>query len=315
LDSVATTTADITARDLTITAKSDTKVYDGGIASDETPNVSGLQSGDSIAGLLQTYDNKNVGTGKTMSVSAYTVNDGNSGNNYSISLGTNTAGVITQKVLTVSGITANDKPFDGNTVATLNLGGAGLVGVIGPDAVTLNTAGATGMFITEIVGGPKLVTIVGLTIGGAGAGNYSLSQPPARASITAWSLSGFLPPVGVANTYHDALIPSSPIWNTIKGGQTVPLKFNLFTSVGGTQLTSINDVKEFVLVSMSSCSAGPEDPVETEAFTSTGGTTLRYDGSQFIQNWQTPKATKQQCYRLTMTARDGSQLSAFFKAK
>ena len=109
--------------------------------------------------------------------------------------------VISRKEVTVSGITANNKPFDGNTVATLNFGSATLVGVISPDNVTLNTVGATGAFDTAAVGGPKVVTIAGLTLGGADAGNYSLTQPTAMASITAWSLSGFLQPVGIPNTY------------------------------------------------------------------------------------------------------------------
>jgi hypothetical protein len=47
-----------------------------------------------------------------------------------------------------------------------------------------------------------------------------------------------------------------------------------------------------------------------------GGTSLRYDTTarQFVQNWQTPKAGGQ-CYRVMMTARDGSTISAFFKTK
>ena len=39
----------------------------------------------------------------------------------------------------------------------------------------------------------------------------------------------------------------SRIWNTIKGGQAVPLKFNLFTTAGGTELTNVTDVLGFTL--------------------------------------------------------------------
>ena len=42
----------------------------------------------------ETYDTKNVGTGKTLTPSG-SVNDGNSGNNYTITFVTNTTGVIT----------------------------------------------------------------------------------------------------------------------------------------------------------------------------------------------------------------------------
>jgi hypothetical protein len=119
--------------------------------------------------------------------------------------------------------------------------------------------------------------------------------------------------VGVVNTYAGSPLPNgSTRWNTIKGGQTVPLKFGLFTSVGGAELTAVSDVTGFSLVSLQ-CTGGSEDPLD-ESFTTTGSTVLRYEGGQFIQTWQTPKAARK-CYRLTMIARDGSQLSAFFMTK
>ena len=51
-------------------------------------------------------------------------------------------------------------------------------------------------------------------------------------------------------------------------------------------------------------------------FTTTGGTSLRYDttAGQFIQNWQTPKPAGK-CYQVRMTAIDGSHLDAYFKSK
>ena len=61
------------------------------------------------------------------------------------------------------------------------------------------------------------------------------------------------------------------------------------------------------------CTGGAELPVDPD-FTTTGGTTLRYDGAEFVQNWQTPKSAGQ-CLRVTMTAADGSALSAYFKTK
>jgi hypothetical protein len=59
-----------------------------------------------VTGLAETYDTKNAGTGKTLSVSAYTVNDGNFGNNYTVSTVASIAGVIDPAALTVI---ANDK--------------------------------------------------------------------------------------------------------------------------------------------------------------------------------------------------------------
>jgi hypothetical protein len=158
------------------------------------------------------------------------------------------------------------------------------------------------------------VTIAGLTLVGPGAGNYSLTQPTVEARITAWSLSGFLQPVGIPNTYPGMpSVTTNTVWNTIKGGQTVPLKFKVYASVGGTELTSVTHVDAAFALAALPCPQGLEDPIDS-GFTVTGGTMLRYDGAQFIQNWQTPKSANQ-CYRITMTARDGSQLTAFFKTK
>ena len=97
---------------------------------------------------------------------------------------------VTAKALTVSGITANNKAYDGNSTAALNVGSAALVGVAGGDNVTLNTAGATGAFANKNVGTGKTVTVSGLTLGGADASNYTLTQPTTTADITAQALTG-----------------------------------------------------------------------------------------------------------------------------
>ena len=139
------------------------------------------------------------------------------------------------------------------------------------------------------------------------------APPVAVPVFTAWTLSGFYQPVGIPNTFPGAPgAPSNSVWNTIKGGQTVPLKFELFTSAGGTELTSVSDVAGFALAALP-CSAGLDDPVDPD-FSMNGSTVLRYADGQFIVNWDSPKGANK-CYRVTMTARDGSQLSTFFKTK
>ena len=55
-----------------------------------------------------------------------------------------------------------------------------------------------------------------------------------------------------------------------------------------------------------------EDAVD---FVTTGNTTLRYDGSQFIQNWKTPTASTDTCYRVNVKFLDNSAIFAFFKLK
>ena len=107
--------------------------------------------------------------------------------------------------------------------------------------------------------------------------------------MKAWTLSGFFQPVDMGG-----------VWNIVKGGSTVPLKFEVFAA---NELTDISVVRA---LQSRSCAWGSrcEDPIE---MVTTGGTSLRYDSiaGQFIQNWQTPKAAGT-CYTVTMRTNDGS---------
>ncbi len=80
---------------MTITATSDTKVYDGTTSDSATPTyqVAGLPantlfSGDSFTTLTQAFASKNaLGSDRsTLNVTGYTVNDGNSGKDYTVTL-------------------------------------------------------------------------------------------------------------------------------------------------------------------------------------------------------------------------------------
>jgi hypothetical protein len=90
----------ITAAPLTITAAANTKTYDGTTSTTATPTASGLVGSDSVTGMTQAYANTNAGTGKTINVTAYTVNDGNGGANYSVQAIGSLAGVIDPATLT-----------------------------------------------------------------------------------------------------------------------------------------------------------------------------------------------------------------------
>ena len=105
VNATATTTANITQRGLTISAVTNTKVYDGNVSAAATPTVTGLQTGDTVTGLSETYDNATAGTGKTLSVASYTVNDGNSGGNYNANTVPNTTGVINPAGTAVTTVT------------------------------------------------------------------------------------------------------------------------------------------------------------------------------------------------------------------
>lgn len=94
---------------------------------------------------------------------------------------------VTPKTLTVAaaGLTPNNKVYNGDTAATLVTGSPTLVGVVGTDIVSINTTGATGNFDNRNAGTGKTVTITGLALAGADAGNYTLTDPTRLANITA----------------------------------------------------------------------------------------------------------------------------------
>lgn len=85
--------------------------------------------------------------------------------------------------VTVSGLAA-DKIYDGTNTATVDFSGANLNGVAEGDDVTLVTNGYTASFDNRNAGNGKTVTVGGLTLGGANAGNYTLVQPTFSANIT-----------------------------------------------------------------------------------------------------------------------------------
>ncbi|MBM4463577.1 MAG: Ig-like domain repeat protein, partial [Chloroflexi bacterium] len=186
---VPDTTGVITARALTVSATGVNKVYDGTTGATVTLSDNRVPGDVLILSYgSATFDNKNVGAGKPVSVTGIAVTGADAANYTHNATAAATASII-PKALTVTGITANSKVYDGNTNATLNTGGATLVGVVGGDDVTLSTAGAVGAFANKHVGTGKTVTVSGLTISGDDAGNYTLTQPTTAANITARSIT------------------------------------------------------------------------------------------------------------------------------
>jgi len=118
----AATTATISKAALTIDAVTDSKPFDGTTTSSKTPTVTGVQTGDTVTGLSQSFDSSAIGT-RTLSVNpGYTVNDGNSGANYTVSTNTATGSIGT--VATTMAYTGPIVDADGNgsTTFTAQLG-------------------------------------------------------------------------------------------------------------------------------------------------------------------------------------------------
>jgi len=83
---------------------------------------------------------------------------------------------INPKSVTVSGITAEDKTYDGYDTATLVYTGAVFDGKLDSDTLTVN---ATGKFDGKNIGADKTVNITNIALGGADAANYVLTATTA----------------------------------------------------------------------------------------------------------------------------------------
>jgi hypothetical protein len=310
--------ADITVRDLTVSANGVNKVYDG------TTDATVTLSTDKVTGDVVTADyssasftDKNVDTSKGVNVSGISISGDDASNYNLLNTTASTTANITAKAVTGK-FEAADKAWDGNTSATVTK--RELVGVVVGDNVELS--GGTATFDNANVGEDKTVTLTGGSLAGADEGNYSLSSvATTKASIRAWNAQGhgFYQPVGVENSVFvpaPGVLPaatSTTVWNVAKGGSTVPLKFNVYAGV--VEKTSTSDIKGFTAVKLSSCTSGAG--MDDVQFVTTGSTALRYDTTdrQFIQNWKTPTASGDTCYRASVTFQDGSSLSAFFRLR
>jgi subtilisin family serine protease len=133
----------VSAAPLVITAVTNTKVYDGTTSAAAIPTVAGLVGSDTVTNLSETYATSAVGTGKTLNVATYTINDGNGGQNYSVTLVPNTSGVIT--TYGTAAYLAQDSTTQGNWIGAYGSLGYDIanIGSSLPSGVTVTPTGAT----------------------------------------------------------------------------------------------------------------------------------------------------------------------------
>ncbi len=201
---VTTTTGVINKAALKFTAITNTKPYDASTTAAATPTVLGLIGNDSVTGLTEVYASKNAGSGKTLVVSSYLINDGNSGGNYTVTTATNTTGVINNVALTISAVT-NTKNVDGtNTAAAIPT----VSGLQGNDTVT----GLSESYDTELPGSGKTLSVnSGYTVNdGNNGNNYTLTT----AANTTGVIIGVLTNTSVA-TSQASVAYGTPVTFTI----------------------------------------------------------------------------------------------------
>ena len=97
---------------------------------------------------------------------------------------------IEPKPVTITGLSAENKEYDGTTAATIT--GTGTIeGKVGSDDVSVDTSDGTATFDSADVGTDRTVTFSGYALSGESAGNYTLSSQPANvtANITARAIT------------------------------------------------------------------------------------------------------------------------------
>ncbi len=161
------------------------KTYDGTAAatlSASNYSLAGLISGDSVTlNAVAAYDNKNAGTGKTVTAGGLSLSGAASGNYVLASpVAAAAIGVIDPAVVTASLTGSVHKTYDGTAIATLSPSNYGLAGLIFGDSVTLNAAA---VYDNKNAGTGKTVTANGLSLSGAASGNYVLASPAVAAAI------------------------------------------------------------------------------------------------------------------------------------
>ena len=161
---------------LTITANNVTKVYDA--TSVGLTNVSySLASAAGSSHLIGF--NTPYGSVTKNNVGTYAANVWSDQLGYDITL--NGGGLtVTPATLTGSGLTAQNKVYDGTAAATVT---GGLSGIKGSDSVALTTAA----FASKNVA--NSINVTGLALTGADAGNYTFSAPALSANITPATLT------------------------------------------------------------------------------------------------------------------------------
>ena len=174
-----TTTGSITAKEVTVTITPNGGTY--GSVTAAAAKLFGAVEGDNVPVTLTYTGNGYNSTTVPVNAGSYTVTASIADGNYTLTGNKTAAFVITTKAVTVSGITANDKVYDGTTDATLDCSNAKFGGALENDTLTVT---AKGMF-EKAEAGKQNVTISDLKLSGNSANNYVLAESGNQTETTA----------------------------------------------------------------------------------------------------------------------------------
>ena len=184
-----TARADITPKPLTVSGLTAvTREYDGtrNVTLAGTGGLSGLVGNETLGFTLGSglFDTKDAGVDKTITASLLLTDGSNGGKASNYLLPADGAatflGTILPKSLSIGGVTAANKVYDGNTTATVSL--ASVSGFVAGETVVVQPSG---QFADKNAGTGKSVTVTLALQDGSGgglAGNYALESHAATAT-------------------------------------------------------------------------------------------------------------------------------------
>jgi hypothetical protein len=307
--SMNTASATITPKPLAGGFTADNKVYDGGTGAAITDrSLSGRVGTDAVtlSGGTASFDTRNVGTGKHVTATGFTLTGADKGN-YTLASVADATANITARPITGS-FTAANKIYDGTVAATIT--GRAVSGKITGDDVSLS--GGTATFDTPNVGQNKPVSGTGFGLAGTDKDNYALtSVSNTTASITyAPATASCLGAPG-----HTILQPVNADGTSVfKQGSTVPAKFRVCDAAGNS-IGTAGVVASFKLIQTSNgtVATAVNEPVES----TTPDTDFRWSATdqQWIYNMNTKSLKSGQTYTYRVTLNDGTSFDFKFGLK
>ena len=206
------TTANITAREVTVTITPNGGTYGSVVAA--AAKLTGAVDGKNVPVTLTYTGNGYNDTAVPINAGSYTVTASIANSNYTLTGNTTATFVITPKAVTVTGITAKDKVYDGTKNADISS--------VTFDGVTLNQGtdyNVTASFEDAGVGSGKNVTAT-VTLIGQAAQNYALEQSsfPTTGSITKAAAPDFTKETALAiiNGYKKTYTVTLPTLPTLE---------------------------------------------------------------------------------------------------
>ena len=290
LEFVNKTNGEITAKELIASFTAEDKVYDGNdSAKIASRTLQGLVGNEDVSldGGMAKFNDKNVANGKTVTATGFTL-AGNAKDNYKLEAGPwTTTSDINPAPLTVTADNQSKKLGDPNPTFTASYSGF----VNGEDKSVL---GGTLAFATNVPS-PEQVGTWDITPSGLTSSNYTITFVKGTLTITSitYNFSGFRSPVDNPGT------GATPVFNSAKAGQSIPVKFGL----GGNQGLNIIAAGYPKVTSVNCVSSATVDPIEEYvASTAIGGLTYDAIANQYSYVWKTQSTYVNKCFKFDLRA-------------